>query len=99
MSIKLRLQSGPYGTSGHSYKTCEVRILFFSVFSLTGFPSAYSFACKLVVDSKLSEGFHMEEKLTQMLLDVVLELVSCARAVVLEHYIRLLWLAAVQMTT
>lgn len=45
---------------------------FFPVFSLTGFPSAYSFACKLVVDSKLSEGFHMEEKLTQMLLDVVL---------------------------
>lgn len=41
----------------------------------------------------------MEEKLTQMLLDVVLEPVSCARAVVLEHYIRLLWLAAVQMTT
>lgn len=77
---------------------CEVRILFFSVFNHTGFPSASSFACKLKVDSKLSEGCHTEEKLTQMLVDVVLQLVPYAKAAALEHCVRLFWLAAVQMT-
>ena len=64
-SIKPHLQFRAIWYLRPDIQDVESQNTIFSAFSFTGFPSASSFACKSVVDSKLSEGCHVQKELTQ----------------------------------